>query len=167
MRGPTQGTAIKVYESLAWLDEVKRVAVMLAAMDVDPLGIEYAGDRANGIVIDHRFADSWLVSFRPTGPGRQGKRDGCACQDTARLTASRIHHTRQAGNRSRSRASSTSRTFSGRPSSRSITVPSFNSLPSVTEGRGRIVTESYRIGPSRPVLTHRKQPYDGYTVRGG
>jgi hypothetical protein len=43
-------------------------------MDVDPLGIEYSGDRANGIVIDHRFADSWLVSFRPTGPGRQGNR---------------------------------------------------------------------------------------------
>jgi hypothetical protein len=74
MHGRTQGTAIKVYESLAWLDEVKRVGAMLAAMDVDPLGIEYAGDRANGIVIDHRFADSWLVSFRPTGPGRQGTR---------------------------------------------------------------------------------------------
>jgi hypothetical protein len=74
MHGRTQGTAIKVYESLAWLDEVKRVAAMLAAMDLDPLGIEYSGHRANGIVIDHRFADSWLVSFRPTGPGRQGTR---------------------------------------------------------------------------------------------
>ena len=74
MRGPTQSTAIRVDESLAWLDEPKRVAAMLAAMDVDPSGIEYAGDRANGIVIDHRFADSWLVSFRPTGPARQGTR---------------------------------------------------------------------------------------------
>lgn len=74
MHGRTQGTAIKVYESLTWLDEVKRVAAMLAVMDVDPLGIEYVGNRANGIVIDHRFADSWLVSFRPTGPGRQGTR---------------------------------------------------------------------------------------------
>jgi len=70
MRGPTQGTALKVYESLAWLDEIKRVAAMLVAMDIDPSGIEYRGDRANGIVIDHRAAEEWLVSFRPTGPDR-------------------------------------------------------------------------------------------------
>jgi hypothetical protein len=75
MHGKTQDTAIKVYESLAWLgDDVKRAAAMLAAMDVDPLGIEFTGDRANGTVIDHRFASSWLVSFRPTGPGRNGTR---------------------------------------------------------------------------------------------
>jgi hypothetical protein len=74
MYGPTQGTAIKVYESLPWLDEPKRVAAMLAVMDVDPSGIEYKGDRASGTVIDHRFPDSWLVSFRPTGPDRAGTR---------------------------------------------------------------------------------------------
>ena len=75
MHGKTQDTAIKVYESLAWLgDEVKRVAAMLAAMNVDPLGIEFTGDRASGTVIDHRFANSWLVSFRPTGPSRDGTR---------------------------------------------------------------------------------------------
>jgi hypothetical protein len=81
MRGPTQAEAVRVYESLSWLGDraapqpdVKRVAAMLAAMDVDPSGIEFAGDRAKGTIIDHRFADSWLVSFRPTGPGRDGTR---------------------------------------------------------------------------------------------
>jgi hypothetical protein len=94
MHGKTQGTAIKVYESLAWLDEVKRVAAMLAAMEVDPLGIEYTGDRANGTVIDHRFADSWLVSFRPTGPDRAGTRYYRNPVDSAEAVVAGQHNVR-------------------------------------------------------------------------
>jgi hypothetical protein len=89
----TQGQAVKVYDSLGWLgDEVKRVAAMLAAMDVDPLGIEFSGDRANGIVIDHRFPDSWLVSFRPTGPGREGTRYYRNPVDAARAVVAAEHN---------------------------------------------------------------------------
>jgi hypothetical protein len=64
----------RVYDALAGMDETKRLAATLAVMDLTTEGIDYRGDRASGIVIDHRHPDSWLVSFRPTGPDRDGSR---------------------------------------------------------------------------------------------